>query len=125
MLMFRKKADRISIEALRLQCRIGVFPEERETPQRIDADIVLHVEPRFEDMDDNLAATVDYDALARRIRELAENRERKLIETLAADIIATILTDQKISEAEVKLKKYVLPDTGHVGVEMRRKRKQP
>lgn len=110
--------DEIHITGLRLTTNIGVPDEERASPQVLEADITLRVSTRFEEMHDEIAATIDYAAVAARLQALAAERPRKLIETLAAEIAACVLDEFKASGATVELRKRILPGTDHVAVRL-------
>lgn len=106
--------DQIIIRGLQLTCRIGVPDEERAEPQDLRAHLTLNVTP-FPG-DDRIEGTVDYKAVGDRVRELAAQRERKLIETLAQDIASAVLEEFSVLEVRVELEKFILPETDWVGV---------
>lgn len=114
--------DSIIIRGLDLPVRIGVPDAERADWQTIHADVVLEMEPRFDAMPDELAATLDYEAVANEIKTLAAERPRKLLEILAAEIIAVMLRHPAVAGAEVELRKRILPGVDHVAVRMKRGR---
>ncbi len=114
--------DEIRIAALRLTTHIGVPEEERAARQHLEADITLRIERRFEFMDDEIAATIDYAAVAARLQALAAERPRRLIETLAADMATCILTEFQAIGVTIDLRKRILPDTDHVAVRLVRGR---
>lgn len=112
--------DEIHLAALELRCHIGVPAEERAQPQLLRADIVIHSPVRFENMADDIAATIDYAAVAVRLQEIAAERPRQLIETLAADLAACILEEFGAPGVEITLRKRILPSTDHVAVRLTR-----
>jgi dihydroneopterin aldolase len=115
-------ADTIRISRLELSAQIGVPDEERATPQRLTVDLALEPARRFSDLDDDIARTVDYFAVCRAVQTLAAERPRKLIETLAEEIAALVLTRFAVAAVEVELRKYILPDTQFVAVSLRREK---
>jgi dihydroneopterin aldolase len=112
--------DEIHIAALRLTTYIGVPEEERAESQVLVADITLRLAGRFEAMNDELAATIDYAAVATRLQELAAARPRRLIETLAAEMAACVLEEFNAAGVTLELRKHILPATDHVAVRLTR-----
>ncbi|MCB1276720.1 dihydroneopterin aldolase [Prosthecobacter sp.] len=110
--------DEIRISALRLNTHIGVPDDERAASQTLEADIAIRVQAKFESMQDEIAATIDYAAVAGRLRELADERPRRLIETLAAEMAACVLNEFGASGVTIELRKRILPDTDHVAVRL-------
>lgn len=109
-------ADAIQIFALELSARVGVPDEERNEPQRLTANLSIFPMKGFVALDDCIENTVDYFALSRRVKQVAAERPRKLIETLGEEICACILEEFAVSGVTVELRKYILPDTEYVAV---------
>ncbi|WP_395740857.1 dihydroneopterin aldolase [Prosthecobacter sp.] len=116
--------DEIHLTALRLTTHIGVPDDERAGSQVLVADVVLRVASRFEAMNDDIAATIDYAAVAARLQALAAERPRRLIETLAAEMAACVLGEFKAAGVSIELRKHILPDTQHVAVSLVRESEQ-
>jgi dihydroneopterin aldolase len=114
--------DQIRLEALELSCHIGVPEEERATPQRLTINLLLEPLRGFNDLEDRIENTVDYFALAKAVQAEARSRSRHLIETLAEDIAHCILGGFAVRTVELELRKYILPDTAFVAVQVRRQR---
>jgi dihydroneopterin aldolase len=110
--------DEIRISALRLTTHIGVPDEERATSQVLEADVTLRIAGRFEAMNDEISATIDYAAVAARLQELAAERPRRLIETLAAEMAACVMEEFQAVGVTLDLRKRILPDTDHVAVRL-------
>jgi len=115
--------DAIIIRGLELPVRIGVPETERAGWQTLGADVELEMEPRFDELNDELAGTLDYQAVADQIRALAASRPRKLLETLAAEIIGALLRHPMAASVAVELRKRILPGVDHVAVRMKRGRR--
>ena len=115
--------DAIIIRGLELPVRLGVPHAERAGWQSVGADVELELGIRFEELDDELAGTLDYEKVADEIRALAAARPRKLLETLAADIIGALLRHPMAAAVAVELRKRVLPGVDHVAVRMKRVRR--
>ncbi len=113
-------SDEIIIRGLLLPVSIGVPDAERAVPQTLEADVLMRLPARCEDLGDEVARTIDYEAVAGRIREIAASRPRKLIETLAADIAACVIGEFRAASVVVEIRKRILPQTDHVAVRIER-----
>ncbi|MDH4477332.1 MAG: dihydroneopterin aldolase [Verrucomicrobiaceae bacterium] len=113
-------ADRILINGLELPVQIGVPDEERAGWQTLRADLELELVGRVEDFGDDLSATVDYDAVAREIRQLAAERPRRLIESLAGEIAQAVLMRPLVCGVTVTIRKRILPGVDDVAVRIHR-----
>ncbi|MEO8206806.1 MAG: dihydroneopterin aldolase, partial [Chthoniobacterales bacterium] len=80
------KTEFIEIKGLEVFCHIGVPDEERKSSQRLLLDFCLIPLNPFRQMEDEITATVDYDALTRDVKQFCEGQCCKLIETLADKI---------------------------------------
>jgi dihydroneopterin aldolase len=112
--------DRIVIEELELSAHIGVPDEERALPQRLTVTLTLEPAPRFDALDDEIGRTVDYFEVSRAVQAEARRRPRKLLETLAEELAGVVLRGFAVDAVEVAVRKYILPDTAGVSVQIRR-----
>lgn len=92
----------IGIEELKIECIIGVLPEERKKGQTILID--LRAEAGFP-MQDSLSDTVDYVALATQCRITAQEGKYHLLETLAADLTQILLQQFHLTSVWIKIRK--------------------
>ena len=106
----------ILIDSLRVKTWIGVPDAERMESQEIEIDIRIRPTRNFAEMQDDISLTVDYAAVCQRVSELARERPRRLIESLAQEIGDMILNEFGATSAEVEIRKFILPETRHVGV---------
>ena len=114
-------ADCIHIEGLTVAARVGVPDLERSIPQRLEVDLVL--EGDFRELADDLARTTDYAALADWVRRESTSREFRLIESLADHLCNGLLARFPcVTSATLTLRKFILPGTRHVAVEVARSR---
>lgn len=113
------EAGSIEIRRLRLECVIGVPEEERAEPQTLYLSVGMVPSRPFGEMEDAIDRTVDYDEVAQRVRSLAAERPRHLIETLADDVARVILAEFPAREVSVEVEKHILPDTDAVVVRTR------
>lgn len=112
----------IEIKGLRLGALIGVPAEEREQAQELCFDLRFAACAQPESLNDDLAATVDYAAVSQRVIELVGLRPRRLIETLADEISKIIFEEFLLEWIEVTIRKFILPNTEHVAVTVRREK---
>jgi dihydroneopterin aldolase len=84
--------DEILLEGMRFYAYHGVNPEERALGQRFTVDIVLAVDLRQPGQSDDLADTVSYSAVYKVVRGIVEGEPRNLIEAVAEEVAAAILT---------------------------------
>ena len=112
--------DAIVISSLELRARVGVPPAERGAAQRITISLKLIPKRGLAGLHDEIANTIDYAAVCGAVRHEVESRSRKLIETLAEDVAGLLLARYPLSAVEVEVRKYIIPETEHVGVVIRR-----
>ena len=119
--------DEIHVASLELRVHIGVTERERAEPQRLTVSLTMRLRDGFRALDDRIEGTINYSAVCAVVRELAAHGEpRHLLETLAEDIAAAILTGfPACAEVDVELRKYVLPDTDYVAVRLTRRQSSP
>ncbi len=111
-------ADRIRISGLELMCHIGVPDEERQQAQRLTVNIELAAPTPFSGLQEDLSRTIDYDALSRRLKQLAEGDcNTRLIETLADRLALCCVDEFGAPEATVEIVKYILPNVASTSVQ--------
>ena len=110
----------LSIVDLELLCQIGVPDEERAQSQKILCTAVFPV-PDFKKaaQNDSLEHTVNYYDLCQLLQKTAKQKERKLIETLAADLAYSAFVVFPIPWIDLELKKFILPETRHISFQAR------
>ena len=114
--------NEIWIKGLRARSAVGVANEERQQEQELQVDLCIESPSSFAQMNDDIQRTIDYDAVARRVRELVGERPRHLIETLAADIARLIVEEFHAAVVTVEVRKSALPETDYVAVRCRLER---
>ena len=117
--------DRILIDNLELTAFLGVPDDERAAAQRLTVSLVLEPIRGFTELGDAIENAVDYFRVCEVVKALSLARPRRLIETLAGDIAALLLARFALGAVEVELRKYILPDTAFVAVEIRREATAP
>lgn len=111
-----KDTDQILITDLQLRCYIGVPDEERAQSQELLVSVTLYPEASKSPLQDDISRTVDYYAVSLRLEELAREKPRKLIETLAEDFAFAVLREFEVSKVTIEIKKFILSNTRSVGV---------
>lgn len=112
--------DTILVKGLEVPLHIGVPDEERAMPQVLKIHLELVPQNGFSGLNDDIEKTVNYYEVSLRVKELAAERSRKLIETLADEVCAMILAEFAVLEVTLEIEKFILPDTDFVGLRMRR-----
>jgi dihydroneopterin aldolase len=105
--------DEILLEGMRFYAYHGVNPEEQALGQRFTVDVVLAVDLRRAGQSDELAHTVSYSAVYKVVRGIVEGEPRQLIEAVAEEIAAMILTDfPLVARVTVTVRKPEVPMKG-------------
>lgn len=99
--MAERALDRIHIRDLRLRCIIGIFPEERTEKQDVVINLTLHGDLSQAGRTDDIAHTIDYKELKKRIVHLVEASEFLLLERMAEEIAGLALADKRVERADV------------------------
>ena len=102
-------SDRLHLEGLRVAAWIGVPSQERAQPQPLRVNIDLEPQRPLSGLGDDVQRTIDYENVATRVREIAAREKRRLIETLAEDIAAELLTAYPLAAVTVEIQKFILP----------------
>ena len=106
--------------------RLGVAEIEKEWVQKVSLDVELILDLSLAAGTDDVAQTVDYERVYRRIREVAHARKFHLIESLAGEIAEMIVSEFDVDRAIVRVRKMNLPFDANlscVEVELERRRK--
>ena len=105
--------DEILLEGMRFYAYHGVNPEERTLGQRFMVDVVLAVDLRRPGQTDDLADTVSYSAVYKVVRGIVEGEPRNLIEAVAEEIAAAVLTGfHHVARVTVTVRKPEVPMKG-------------
>ncbi len=97
--------DRIHIRDLRIPAIIGIYPNERCERQDIVLNLELRTDLRQAGDSDDLADTVDYKALKKRVIAHVEASRHRLLERLAAEIARLCLETPKVESVRVVVDK--------------------
>ncbi len=108
--------DRITIRGIRAYGRHGADPGERERAQPFEIEVHCLLDARGARENDDLAATLDYAALHRRVVSLVESESHRLLERLAQRLLDLCFDDPRVFEATVKIEKPGLLEGATPGV---------
>ena len=104
-----RRLDRVALTGIGATGHHGVHQFERDEGQPFLADVVLHLDTRRAAAGDDLARTVDYGVVARRVHAVLAGEPVALIETVAERIAATVLADPGVHTVDVTVHKPQAP----------------
>jgi 7,8-dihydroneopterin aldolase/epimerase/oxygenase len=99
--------DTVSITGLSVPSVIGVHDWEREITQTLVFNVDMATDVRRAARDDDLAAALDYSAVARTIAEVVTDGRFRLIETAAERVAERLLTDYQVAWLRVEVRKAI------------------
>jgi len=114
-------SDRLILQDVAVECRIGVSEEERRRPQPVWVDVELRIDAAKAAARDDVEDAVDYAQLAAAVKRTAQRAPSRLLETLAERIAAGILGEFKTRAVRVRVKKRALPGIDYAAVEVERR----
>jgi len=97
--------DTVTLRGLRVRGRHGVLDFERAAAQDFVVDAVLSLDVRPAAASDDLADTVDYADLARRLAAVIGGPSVRLLETLASRLAGICLADPRVRAVEITVHK--------------------
>ena len=119
----RHTDDRIFLHGLTAECIIGFIDWERRVKQTVVLDIELPVDCRRAAGSDEVADTLDYKKVAKRVLAFIEASEFKLVETLAHRVALLILEEFAVAWVRIALNKPgAIRNSRDVGVVIERAR---
>jgi len=115
--------DKVFIVDLVARGIIGISDAEREKPQDILINIVLHTDIRAAGNSDRLEDCINYDTIAGLIQAHAESAKCHTVEALATDLARICLQEPAVQRVTVRVEKPgAVRFTRSVGVEIERSR---
>lgn len=115
--------DRIFLRGLTAECIIGFIDWERRVKQTVVVDLELPVDCRRASGSDDVADTVDYKRVAKRVLAYIEASEFKLVETLAHRLALLLLEEFGLEWVRLSLNKPgAIRSSRDVGVLIERSR---
>ena len=113
--------DTIFVEGLAVEAILGIFPEERVTPQPVVFDIEFLVDISAAASSEDIEQTVSYATVAEEISALAVNGRYQLVETLAEACADLLLQRFAVPWTRIKITKpNAVTNAAGVGVMIER-----
>ena len=100
-----RMADRIFLRGLAVECIIGFIEWERRLKQTIVIDLELPVDCRRASLTDDVASTLDYKKVAKRVIAFVEASEFHLVETLAQRMALMVLEEFGVEWIRISVNK--------------------
>lgn len=97
--------DIIYLHDLRIDTVIGVFDWERRVRQTVILDLEMAADIRRAAASDDLADTLNYKAVAKRLLEFVGHSEFQLVETLAERVAELVLEEFAVPWVRLRLNK--------------------
>ncbi len=97
--------DKVFIEALEIDCVIGIYDWERSIRQPVQLDIEMEFDNRVPAASDQIADTLDYKAVSKRLIQFVGDSSYGLVETLAENCAHIILEEFGVRRVHLKLSK--------------------
>jgi dihydroneopterin aldolase len=115
--------DRIFLRGLTTECIIGFIDWERRVKQTVVVDLEIPVNCQEAALTDEVADTVDYKKVAKRILAFIEASEYKLVETLAQRLALALLEEFGLEWVRLSINKPgAIRNSRDVGVTIERSR---
>jgi len=119
----RASGDRIFLRGLTTECIIGFIDWERRVKQTVVLDIELPVDCRRAATRDDVADTLDYKRVAKRVLAFVEASEYQLVETLAHRLALVLVQEFALPWVRLSLNKPgAIRHSRDVGVAIERTR---
>ncbi len=97
--------DKVFIEALEIECVIGIYDWERKIRQPVLLDIEMDFDNRRPAASDDIADTLDYKAISKRLIQFVSESSYGLVEALAEECCRIIVEEFPASRVRLKLSK--------------------
>jgi dihydroneopterin aldolase len=115
--------DRIFLRGLEIECIIGFIEWERRIKQTVVVDLELPVDCARAAQSDDVADTVDYKRVSKRIIGFVETSEFKLVETLAHKMAMLIIEEFGVEWVRLSVNKPgAIRGSRDVGISLERAR---
>ena len=120
-----REPDKIFLEGVRFHGHHGVTPAQQAVGAWFSVDAELSLSLAAAALSDDLAATVDYTEVGRRIVELGTKERGNLLERLGGILAEALLREFPVREVRIRIRKLDAPMEGipgTPGVELTRRR---
>ena len=111
----------VYIRGLQVEAVIGIHARERRRPQPLLIDVEMQADTAAAAATDDIRHALDYDAVAKRLREFAAASSYQLVESLAEAMARLLQEEFAITRLHLRLgKPGALPDAKEAGVIIKR-----
>lgn len=97
--------DIVYIRELEIETIIGIYDWEREQKQTVSLDLEMGADISLAASSEDIANTLDYKAVAKRLIEFVEGSEFFLVETMAESIAQIVLQEFSVPWLRLRLGK--------------------
>ena len=97
--------DKVFIEALEIECVIGIYDWERKIRQPVVIDLEMSFDNRKPASTDDIADTLDYKAVSKRLIQFVSESSFGLVETLAERCCGIVIEEFGVPHVRLKLAK--------------------
>lgn len=113
--------DKIYLTGLKIETIVGIWDWERQIPQTVVVDLEMSADIAAAANSDDIADTLNYKLVAKRVQALVKDSGFKLVETMAEKIAEVILTEFSVGRVRVRVNKPgAIRGASDVGVEIER-----
>src|SRR5688572_10500751 len=113
----------VFVKDLEIEALLGIYPQEKTTPQRIIINIDLSVKESKDRLSDEIKNVVSYEIVVQKVERIVAQGHVNLVETLCELIADACLSDKRVMAARVRIEKPdVIKNARSVGVEIERVR---
>ena len=119
----QRPVDTIFLNGLEVECIIGFIDWERRIKQKVLIDFELPVDCTRAAVDDDVADTLDYKSVSKRIIAFVEASEFKLVETMAERLATLVIAEFDVAWIRLRINKPgAIRGSRDVGVAIERHR---
>lgn len=104
--------DRISLRGMSFFAQHGVTDAEREVGHRFEVDVDVFAD--LAGVRDDISRTIDYQDVYGQVAGVLQGDSRRLIETLAEELAAVVLSNQLVERVTIRVRKAYPPIDGAV-----------
>ncbi len=97
--------DKVFIEGLEIETLIGIYDWERRIRQTLAFDLEMAFDNRKPAATDDIADTLNYKDISKRLTEFVSQSEYQLVETLAERCAQIVLEEFGVAHVRLKLSK--------------------
>ena len=117
--------DIIFISELRIETRIGIYPQELQVAQTVQLDLEIGLRGSHAAQSDRIEDTIDYAAVVAAIKQLFAQQHFSLLEHAAESIAQLVINDFKAPWLRVTIAKLTpLAGVKRLGISIERGKKQ-